>query len=156
MFGIAKGYLISIAGAVIGAFIAFYISRFLGKDAVCTLFGREKIEDYRRKLNSGRGLMAVLLIYLIPGIPKDLTAYAAGISDMRIRPFLLVSTIGRSPAMLGSLLIGHFFSRGNYRAVAVLAVITVILLIIFFIKRNDMIALLDSIEKKDEELHPEL
>lgn len=156
MFGIAKGYLISITGAVIGAFIAFYISRFLGKDAVCTLFGREKIEDYRRKLNSGRGLMAVLLIYLIPGIPKDLTAYAAGISDMRIRPFLLVSTIGRSPAMLGSLLIGHFFSRGNYRAVAVLAVITVILLIIFFIKRNDMIALLDSIEKKDEELHPEL
>ena len=156
MFGIAKGYLISIAGAVIGAFIAFYISRFLGKDAVCTLFGREKIEDYRRKLNSGRGLMAVLLIYLIPGIPKDLTAYAAGISDMRIRPFLLVSTIGRSPAMLGSLLIGHFFSRGNYRAVAVLAVITVILLIIFFIKRNDMIALLDSIEKRDEELHPEL
>ena len=154
MFGIAKGYLISVTGAVIGAFIAFYISCLLGKDAVCTLFGREKVEDYRRKLNSGRGLMAVLLIYLIPGIPKDLTAYAAGISDMRIRPFLLVSTIGRSPAMLGSLLIGHFFSRGNYKAVAALAVITVILLIIFFIKRKDMVALLDNIEKKDEELHP--
>ena len=73
---------------------------------------------------------------------------------MRIRPFLLVSTIGRSPAMLGSLLIGHFFSRGNYKAVAALAVITVILLIIFFIKRKDMVALLDNIEKKDEELHP--
>ncbi len=154
MFGITKGYLISVTGAVIGAFIAFYISGLLGKDAVCTLFGREKVEDYRRKLNSGRGLMAVLLIYLIPGIPKDLTAYAAGISDMRIRPFLLVSTIGRSPAMLGSLLIGHFFSRGNYKAVAALAVITVILLIIFFIKRKDMVALLDNIEKKDEELHP--
>ena len=154
MFGIAKGYLISVTGAVIGAFIAFYISGLLGKDAVCTLFGREKVENYRRKLNSGRGLMAVLLIYLIPGIPKDLTAYAAGISDMRIRPFLLVSTIGRSPAMLGSLLIGHFFSRGNYKAVAALAVITVILLIIFFIKRKDMVALLDNIEKKDEELHP--
>ena len=154
MFGITKGYLISVTGAVIGAFIAFYISGLLGKDAVCTLFGREKVEDYRRKLNSGRGLMAVLLIYLIPGIPKDLTAYAAGISDMRIRPFLLVSTIGRSPAMLGSLLIGHFFSRGNYKAVAALAVITVILLIIFFIKRQDMVALLANIEKKDEELHP--
>ena len=156
MFGIAKGYLISVTGAVIGAFIAFYISGLLGKDAVCTLFGKERVEDYRRKLNSGRGLMAVLLIYLIPGIPKDLTAYAAGISDMRIRPFLLVSTVGRSPAMLGSLLIGHFFSHGNYKAVAVLAVITVILLIIFFIKRNDMIALLDKKEKKDEKLHPEV
>ena len=109
MYGIARGYLISIIGAFIGATVAFYISKLLGRDAVGELFGEERIEDYRRKLNSGRGLMAVLLIYLIPGVPKDLTAYAAGVSDMRIRPFLIVSTIGRSPAMLGSLLFGHFF-----------------------------------------------
>jgi uncharacterized membrane protein YdjX (TVP38/TMEM64 family) len=94
--------------------------------------------------------MAVLLIYLIPGVPKDLTAYAAGVSDMRIRPFLIVSTIGRSPAMLGSLLFGHFFGTKNYRAIAVLAIVTVVALIIFFIKRKSIVALLDDLEKKDE------
>ena len=149
MFGIVGGYLISVTGAAIGATITFYLSRLLGKDAVCTLFDEEKIENYRRKLNSGKGLMAVFLIYLIPGIPKDLTAYAAGISDIRFIPFLVLSTIGRTPGMLGSILIGYFFNRGNYYAIAVLAVITAAMLIVFYIKRKDMIALLDNLENSE-------
>lgn len=149
MFGIVGGYLISVTGAAIGATITFYLSRLLGKDAVCTLFDEEKIENYRRKLNSGKGLMAVFLIYLIPGIPKDLTAYAAGISDIRFIPFLVLSTIGRTPGMLGSILIGYFFNRGNYYAIAVLAVITAAMLIVFYIKRKDMIALLDNLENAE-------
>ena len=152
LFGVFRGYLISIAGAFIGAFIVYYISKALGKNALCVLFGEERIENYRRKLNSGKGLMAVLLIYLIPGVPKDLCAYAAGVSDMKLRPFLLVSTIGRSPGMLGSLLLGHFFGKGNYQAIAILAVITVILIIVFIAKRKSIVALLDDIEKKEEEL----
>jgi uncharacterized membrane protein YdjX (TVP38/TMEM64 family) len=93
--------------------------------------------------------MAVFLIYLIPGIPKDLTAYAAGISDIRFLPFLVLSTIGRTPGMLGSILIGYFFNRGNYYAIAVLAVITAAMLIVFYIKRKDMIALLDNLENAE-------
>ena len=47
-FGLFKGYLISIAGAVIGATIAFYLARLLGQDALHVIFGEEKVEDYRR------------------------------------------------------------------------------------------------------------
>ena len=129
MFGILGGFLLSITGALIGVTISFYIAKFLGKDFLEIVFDADKIENYRRKLNSGKGLLIVLLIYLLPGVPKDLVSYAAGISDMRFRPFLLVSTIGRSPGMLGSLLLGHFFSERNYTAIAVLAVITVIILV---------------------------
>lgn len=150
LFGVAGGYLISVFGAFIGAAITFYISRMLGKDAVCTLFGEEKIDSYCRKLNSGKGLMAVLLIYLIPGIPKDLTAYAAGVSDMSARTFLILSTIGRTPGMLGSLLLGHFFNRGNYYAVAVLVAVTAVILIVCYIKRKEMIDLLDSLENTQQ------
>lgn len=151
MFGVLRGYLISIAGAVVGAFVAFYLAKVLGRDALEAIFGEEKVSDYHRKLNSGRGLTAVLMIYLIPGIPKDLVAYVAGISDMRLRPFLLVSTIGRSPGMLGSLLTGYFISSRNYAAIGVLAVITAVILIICFVKRKQLTALLDDLEKKDEE-----
>ena len=150
LFGVLKGYLISIVGAVIGAFAAFYIAKVLGKDALETIFGEEKVNDYHRKLNSGKGLTAVLLIYLIPGIPKDLVAYVAGISDMRLRPFLIVSTIGRSPGMLGSLLTGYFISRRNYAAIGILAAVTAVILIICFIRRKQLVAMLDDLEKKDE------
>ena len=150
LFGVLKGYLISIGGAVIGAFTAFYIAKVLGKDALETIFGEDKVNDYHRKLNSGKGLTAVLLIYLIPGIPKDLVAYVAGISDMRLRPFLIVSTIGRSPGMLGSLLTGYFISRRNYAAIGILAAVTAVILIICFIRRKQLVAMLDDLEKKDE------
>ena len=153
MFGSILGYLISIIGAVIGAFIAFYIAKLLGKDSLGLFFDQEKIEDYHRKLNSGRGLTAVLLIYLIPGIPKDLVAYVAGISNMRVRPFLVVSTIGRSPGMIGSLLLGYFTSRHNYTAIVILAAATAVILIICFIYRSKLVSLLDDLEKKDEERH---
>jgi uncharacterized membrane protein YdjX (TVP38/TMEM64 family) len=152
LFGVLKGYLISIIGAVIGAFIAFYIARILGKDALETIFEKEKVNDYHRKLNSGKGLTAVLLIYLIPGVPKDLVAYVAGVSDMRIRPFLIVSTIGRSPGMLGSLLTGYFLSSRNYAAIGILAAVTAVILIICFVKRKQLVAMLDDLEKKDEQL----
>ena len=153
LFGVLKGYLISIGGAFIGAFIAFYIARALGKDSLEAIFGEEKVNDYHRKLNSGKGLTAVLLIYLIPGVPKDLVAYVAGISDMRLRPFLIVSTIGRSPGMLGSLLTGYFISSRNYAAIGVLAVVKAVILIICFVKRKQLVAMLDDLEKKDEQNH---
>lgn len=151
MFGVGWGFLLSIIGAVIGTIISFYLAKLLGSDAMHLFFDEDKIKDYQRKLNSGRGLLLAFLIYLIPGIPKDLVSYAAGISEMRFRPFLLVATVGRSPGVLGSLLLGHFFGRENYRAIAILSVIVAAILLICFIKREELIGFLDRIEMSDAE-----
>jgi phenylacetate-coenzyme A ligase PaaK-like adenylate-forming protein len=77
--------------------------------------------------------------------------FAAGISEMRFRPFLLAATVGRSPGMLGSLLIGHFFGRKNYTAMIILSIAVAIILIICFIKRESLIAFLDKVEARDAE-----
>lgn len=152
MFGVGMGFLLSITGAVIGTVISFYLAKLLGSDAMHLFFGEEKVKDYQKKLNSGRGLLLAFLIYLIPGVPKDLVSYAAGISEMRFRPFLLAATVGRSPGMLGSLLIGHFFGRQNYTAMIILSVAVSIILLICFIKRSAIIAYLDRIELREAEL----
>ena len=149
MFGVAKGFALSLIGAVIGTVISFYLAKLLGSDAVKLFFGEKKVRDYKRKLDSGRGLLLAFLIYLIPGIPKDLVSYAAGVSDMRFRPFLLVATMGRIPGMLGSLLLGHFFGRQDYRSMIILAVIVAVILIICYIKREEITGFLDEVEKKD-------
>ncbi|MBQ0040693.1 MAG: TVP38/TMEM64 family protein [Clostridiales bacterium] len=151
LFGTVGGYFISIIGAIIGAIIVFYLAKFLGSNAVRLLFGKDKVENYRSKLNSGKGLLIVLIIYLIPGLPKDLVTYVAGISDMRILPFIIVSTIGRTPPMIGSLLVGSFIATRNYIAIAILAVICLIILALCWIKRGALIRLMDNLEAKDEE-----
>ncbi len=152
MFGVARGYLFSIIGAVIGTTISFYLAKLLGSEAMHLFFGEEKVKEYQRRLNSGRGLLIAFLIYLIPGVPKDLVSYAAGISEMRFRPFLLAATIGRSPAMLGSLLVGHFFGKQNYTAMIIVTVAVILLLMVCLIKRKELIDFLDRIEMKDAEL----
>ena len=151
MFGVGRGYLLSVIGAVTGTAISFYLAKALGSEAMHLFFGEERINEYQRRLNSGRGLLLTFLIYLIPGVPKDLVSYAAGISEMRFRPFLLAATIGRSPAMLGSLLVGHFYGKQNYTAIIILTVIIALLLLVCFIKRDKLIAFLDRIEMKDAE-----
>ena len=151
MFGVARGFAFSITGAVIGTVISFYLAKLLGNDAMNLFFGEEKVRDYKKKLDSGRGLLLAFLIYLIPGIPKDLVSYVAGISDMRFRPFLLVATVGRIPGMLGSLMLGHFFGRQDYRAMIIIAVVVAVILLICYIKRDALIRFLDDVEKKDME-----
>lgn len=150
IFGTLGGYLISVSGAIIGVIIAFFIARLLGAEAIRLIFGEEKVDEYHRKLNSGKGLLIVLLIYLVPGLPKDLVSYVAGISEMRLIPFIIVSTLGRTPPMFGSLLIGTFLQTKNYTAIVILSIICIIILIICWIKRTFLINIMDNLESLDE------
>lgn len=151
MFGVLGGLLLSLAGAVIGVIISFFTAKVLGRDAVHMIFGEERVSNYQRKLNSGKGLTIAFLIYLIPGIPKDLVSYVAGISEMRFLPFLLVSTIGRIPGMAGSLLFGYFFRENNYVGIAAVCIVMGLMLLTVLIKRKDIFRMLDDIERKSAE-----
>lgn len=151
LFGVIGGYLISIVGAVIGATTAFYLAKLLGADSLKQIFGENKVENYKTKINSGRGLLIVFIIYLMPGLPKDLVGYVAGVSNMRFLPFLFVSTIGRTPGMLGSLFFGKFFKNSNNFGIMFLVAFCIIVLAICYIFKDKLIKLLDELEEKDIE-----
>ena len=150
MFGIMPALMLSLIGAVIGTTITFYLAKALGRDMVSIIFGKDKVDEYHRKLNSGKGLALAGLIYLIPGVPKDLVSYVAGISDMKFKPFIIISSIARIPGMLGSLLLGSFVEKGDYGSIAILCVAVAIILIFFYIKRNSIMKYMDKLEKTDE------
>ncbi len=123
------GYLYSIIGAAIGTVITFYLARLLGKDAIHLIFDEKQVAKFIKKLNSKRAFIIVLVIFLIPGLPKDLFTYAAGVSEMKLKPFLIISLIARSPAMMASIMIGSMFNKGSYAGIVILTVIMVILFI---------------------------
>ena len=150
MFGVIPALILSLIGAVMGTGISFFISKLLGRDMISMLFEKDKVDDYHNKLNSGKGLALAGLIYLIPGVPKDLVSYVAGISEMKFRPFILVSSIARIPGMLGSLLFGAFTESGNYKAIGVLCLVVALFFIIFFIKRKEILEFMDRLEESDE------
>src|SRR5712692_4643670 len=47
-----------------------------------------------------------VVLFCIPGIPKDLLCYIAGLTPMPVVTFLLISTIGRFPGVFLSSLFG--------------------------------------------------
>lgn len=138
------GYLYSIIGVALGTTITFYLAKLLGKNAICVIFGEEKLNEFVELLNSKRAYTIMFVIFLIPGIPKDILTYAAGISATRLKPFLLLSLVGRTPAMMGSIMMGSMFNKGSYTGLIILASIAVIACIIGILKRKKILEWTDK------------
>ncbi len=156
-YGIIGGYLISLLGAFLGAMITYFLAAFLGRDALVVFFGEEKVNHYVERMNSKRAMLIVFFIYLIPGLPKDLCNYIAGISDMKLRPFMILSLLGRSPAMLGSIIIGRQIGVGSYTSAIIIFAGAVVLFVLSIIFRKPLMAKFDSFydhisgEEKEEQ-----
>lgn len=133
------GFLFSLIGVALGTVITFYLARLLGKDALHVIFGEEKFTRFVHTLNSKRSYLVLFVIFLIPGIPKDLFTYAAGVSEIRVVPFLLLSLTGRMPAMIGSIMMGNMFYNGSYIGLIILGVAAVVLFIAGLLHRNKLV-----------------
>ena len=127
LFGTALGTPVSIASATLGATIAFSLSRWWGHDAVVALAG-PRIQALRGWVGR-RGFLTVLYARIAPGVPYTLVNYAAGLTPIALRAFVLATAIGVAPrafaytALGGSL--GNLRSPEAYIAIAVLVVMAV-------------------------------
>lgn len=148
MYGIWLGYLLSLMGAFIGSAATFYLARWLGKDAMYLIFGQEKMQSFIDRLNGKRAFIIVFILYLVPGIPKDLFNYAAGVSNMKCSTFLIISLAGRSPGMLGSLAIGLMFRTGSHIGIIILGSIAVILFGLGAVYHKKVSAWIDNLYEK--------
>lgn len=142
------GLLFSLIGAALGTSVSFCLAKVLGKDAIHLFLGEEKTAYYVERLNSKRAYAIVFLIYLIPGIPKDIVSYAAGVSEMRWRPFFTFSMLGRIPGMAGSLLIGSLYMREHYVLMGIVAALAVIAFVAGMLCRKKLHAYLDKLYEK--------
>lgn len=143
MYGFWMGYIWSLVGAFIGTVISYYLAKILGHDAMHMIFGEERIQELLVTFNSKKAMILVFLFYLIPGLPKDLCSYVAGLSEMKLKPFLIISLVGRSPAMMGSLLIGRLVDIGGYTGAIIIAAIAIVLFSLGVIMRKRLLIWID-------------
>ena len=148
LFGFWPALLYAMAGAVIGTGISFLLAKLLGRDFLHLFFGEERMSYYIERLNSRQAYTIVFFLYLLPGLPKDMISYAAGASEMRFKPFLLLSAVGRLPGMIGCLLMGKMVESKNYIGVIILAVLAVIACGLCLLYRKKINAWLDKMHKK--------
>jgi len=95
-FGVFWGWILSVFGHVLAASVCFGISRALGRVPVEVLVGRAGLESADRWF-ARWGVYAVFAGRLLPGVAFDAISYAAGLTNMRFRNFLVATTLGIVP-----------------------------------------------------------
>lgn len=77
--------------------------------------------------DSRRFEMLLFLCFLIPGTPKDLLTYVAGLGSSSIGRIVAITTVGRIPSIVSSTLAAGAFGDGNYLGAALVIALTAVL-----------------------------
>lgn len=139
VYGIVPGTFYSIIGIMIGSMLAFYIARLLGFALVQKLVPAKDLEKFYFLINSPKAEVATFILFLIPGIPKDVLVYIAGLTPLKAVNFFVISMIARFPGILGSAYIGANLEEKDYTEVIIVSVVAVILFLTGFFLKDKLI-----------------
>jgi len=98
LFGVVRGTVYVVAGATVGAVVAFLAARTLLRDWVAKAFGG-RMEGIERGLREN-GLAYLLFLRLVPAFPFFLVNVACGITGLSLRTYALGTLIGIIPGSL--------------------------------------------------------
>lgn len=124
LFGEWLGFLYSTIGLTAGSLAAFVVGRWLGAEYVERLV-QPHVWGRMGFLIRAEGAILCFVVFLIPGLPKDITCYLFGLSAMPFGVFALVSTLGRMPGTWALSANGAKTAAGNYVGLAILLAATV-------------------------------
>ena len=98
VFGVLQGTLFVVAGATVGAILAFLVSRTLLRDWVVRKFGG-RMEGIDRGLREN-GLSYLLFLRLVPAFPFFLVNLACGVTGLPLQTYALGTLFGIIPGSL--------------------------------------------------------
>jgi len=139
LFGQWLGLLYSTIGLTVGSVVAFWVGRWLGAHYVKNLVSTE---TWNRLgfIVEAEGAVLCFIIYLIPGLPKDIVCYLFGISPMPMWVFAVVSGLGRIPGTWVLSAQGAHTAAGDYmQAILVSAVAVAVALPLYYYRHRIML-----------------
>ena len=140
LYGAAGGLALCTMGCVTASALIFILSKRLGKSVLDSLFGAEKVKDWKWLYDSQRMELVTFILFLIPGTPKDMLTYVVGVTNMRVGKFLLISSLARIPSVLSSTMIGSSLRQGNWVLTLVVFIITAVVGVVGITCKDRMIA----------------
>ena len=123
-FGPIIGTVLCYVGVALASALVFVLVRRFGVKLVEVFVSREKIAQLRFINTEKKRNRLIFLLFFIPGTPKDLLTYFAGLTDIRLGAFLTISLIARLPSVVSSTFGGHMLGEGDYWSALILYGIT--------------------------------
>ncbi len=126
-FGFWEGSLLTLAGFLIGSWIVFALVRRYGSKLVEVFFSKEKMDEIKFLKNPKKTKVISFLLMVIPGTPKDMLSYFAGLTHLTTGEWLAIVAIGRIPSLITSTITGAAAGEQNYLVTAISIAVTVLI-----------------------------
>ncbi|MBP5751025.1 MAG: TVP38/TMEM64 family protein [Firmicutes bacterium] len=123
-FGAVTGSLLCLLGESIGSIIVLLLVRRYGHSIALHFFSQERLDKLKFLHYSPKKLLIFSIIFILPGSPKALLCYFAGLTDIDIHKLMIICTLGRIPAIVTSTIGGNAIGEKQYVLAAVLFLIT--------------------------------
>ena len=146
LYGALGGLIICLLGIIIGSILIYYTMKLFANKHIVKY--KEKLKNYSFLNNPKKINIYLFLLFLIPGLPKDIFIYLAPFLPIKFVTFLIVSTIARIPSILSSTIVGGALIEGNYLTSIIIFSIFLILGIIGILFNDKIISLFSKNNKK--------
>lgn len=127
-FGFWEGTALCLVASGLATSVIYWATRRWGWRLVGLFFDRSLFDRFSWMKSAKRLELIMLIVFLIPGTPKDFLTYFAGLTNMRFAPVVLIATFGRIPSIVTSTITASAVGTGNWALVVCTLVASALLL----------------------------
>lgn len=138
LFGVWPSLVYSTIGLALGSWIAFAFARLFRRFINNRLAETRAYQQFNHLVEKGDFAIPFIL-FLLPGMPKDMLCYVLGASEMPAGLFLFLSAVGRIPGTLLLSLAGAKVYEGNFRELALLFLCAVVFSVPCYMSRHALV-----------------
>ena len=138
-YGAIGGTIFITISVLITTTIIFLLVKKYGKKLIYESFSKEKvdkIENSKIFKNPKKVELIMILLFLIPGTPKDLLVYIGGLLPIKPLRFIFISSFARFPSVISSTILGAGLVEGNVKIGLVSYLITLLITVIILVMVN--------------------
>ena len=156
-FGPIWGTIFLMISVFIVTCIIYFLVKKFGRDFIYEFFPKEKVnklENSKLFKDEKKIELVMIILFLIPGTPKDLLVYIGGLLPIKTSRFLAISTLLRFPSIISSTIAGANIIEGQWKAGILAYIITfaITFIVIFIINKLDKNKVTESVIKSMKEI----
>lgn len=113
-FGAVEGTVLCMIGILTGSWLVFAAVRAFGPKILEVFFHDREIRRLSFLRSSRKSGVLALILMTLPGTPKDLLSYFAGLTPLTLKQWLGIVTVSRIPSLVSSTVSGAAAGERNY------------------------------------------
>lgn len=123
-FGTLWGTVLCLIGVFLSSVLIFFAVRKFGHRLALVLMDSRTVRRLSFLRDNKKMELILFVLYFLPGTPKDILTYFAGLTKINPTVFLLICTFGRIPSVITSTMAGSALVESNYKTTLLIFAVT--------------------------------